>query len=190
MKHLCLIAALLSLSVAAAAEGLDYSYVQGSYSQVEFDDIDVDGDGFGIAGSFAIGDRFAVIAGYDVADYDFGLDTTAYEIGGLFHAPLTDRGDFVGTLSYVSLEVDVPNFGSVDDDGFGVGAGLRGMASPKVELNGGISYVDFSDGGDDTTFGAGVRYHFTDAVSAGLDGSWGDDTSAYGISGRIAFGEW
>lgn len=188
MRRSCLIVALLSLAATAAAEGLDYSFVQGSYSQVEFDDIDVDGDSFGIAGSFAIGDRFAVIAGYEAADYDFDVETTAYEIGGLFHVPLSDRVDFVSTLSYVSLEVDVPNFGSVDDDGFGVGIGLRGMASPKVEFDGGISYVDFSDGGDDTTFGAGVRYHFTDAVSAGLDGSWGDDTSAYGISGRIGFG--
>jgi hypothetical protein len=188
MKRSCLIAALLSLSGAAAAEGLDYSFVQGTYSQVEFDDLDVDGDAFGIAGSFAIGDRFAIIAGYEVGDYDFDLETTGYEIGGLFHTPLTDRVDFVSTLSYVSLEVDVPGFGSVDDDGFGLGVGLRGMVSPQVELNGGVSYVDFSDGGDDTTFGAGVRYNFTDAVSAGLDGSWGDDTSAYGISGRIAFG--
>lgn len=188
MRRSYVLVALLSLSAAAAAEGLDYSYVQGSYSQVEFDDIGVDGDGFGIAGSFAISDRFAIIAGYEVADFDFDLETTGYEIGGLFHAPLSDRVDFVSTLSYVSLEFDVPNFGSVDDDGFGVGLGLRGMASPKVEVNGGISYVDFSDGGDDTTFGAGVRYNFTDAVSAGLNGNWGDDTSAYGISGRIAFG--
>ena len=188
MRRSIVCAALLSLSAAAAAEGLDYTYVQGSYSQVEFDDIGVDGDGFGIAGSYAIGDRFAVIAGFESGDLDFGVETTGYEIGGLFHAPLSDRVDLVTTLSYVSLEFDVPGFGSVDDDGFGVGVGLRGMASPKVELNGGISYVDFSDGGDDTTFGAGARYSFTDAVSVGLDGSWGDDASTYGISGRIAFG--
>jgi hypothetical protein len=188
MRRSCVFAALLSLPAATVAEGLDYSFVQGSYTQVEFDDIDADGDGFGIAGSFAIGDRFAVIAGYEVADYDFDIESTGFEIGGQFHAPLSDRVDFVSTLSYVSLEVDVPGFGSVDDDGFGVGVGLRGMASPRVELNGGVSYVDFSDGGDDTSFGAGIRYNFTDAVSAGLDGNWGDDASAYGISGRIAFG--
>lgn len=188
MRRACAIAALLSLSAAAAAEGLDYSYVQGSYSQVEFDDIDVDGDGFGISGSFAIGSSFAIIAGYETGDLDFDVETTGFEIGGLYHAPLSDNVDFVTTLSYVSVEFDVPGFGSADDDGFGVGAGLRAMASPKVELNGGISYVDFSDGGDDTTFGGGFRYHFTEAFSAGLSGSWGDDASSYGINGRLSFG--
>lgn len=188
MKRSCVIAALLSLSAAAAAEGLDYSYVQGSYSRVEFDDIDVDGDGFGIAGSFGINDRFAAFAGFDTAELDFDVETSSLEIGGLFHAPLSDRVDFVSSLSYVSAEIDVPGFGSVDDDGFGVGVGLRGMASPQLELNGGVSYVDLDDSGDDTTFNAGFRYHFTEAFSAGLGGSWGDDASAYGVSGRISFG--
>lgn len=188
MKRSCAFVALLSLSAAAAADGLDYSYFQGSYSQIEFDDIDVDGDGFGLSGSYALGDRFAVIGGFGKGDLDFDVETTEFEVGGLFHTPLSDSVDFVGTLTYVSVEVDVPGFGSADDDGFGLGAGLRAMATPQVELHGGISYVDLNDSGDDTGFGAGVRYHFTEAFSAGLAGSWGDDASSYGISGRIAFG--
>ena len=188
MKRSMLIVALLSLSATAAAEGLDYSFVQGSYTQVEFDDLDIDGDGFGIGGSLAIGDRFAVFAGVDTADLDFDVETTGWEVGGLYHAPLSDRVDFVSSLSYVSVEIDVPGFGSADDDGFGVGIGLRGMASPQLELSGGISYVDLNDSGDDTSFSAGMLYHFTDAFAVGLGGSWGDDASAYGISGRISFG--
>jgi hypothetical protein len=188
MRRSFLIVGLLPLSATAVAEGLDYSFVQGTYSQVEFDDIDVDGDGFGIGGSLAIGDRFAAFAGFDTADLDFDVETTSLEVGGLFHTPLSDRVDFVSSLSYVSVEIDVPGFGSADDDGFGVGVGLRGMASPQLELNGGISYDDLNDSGDDTSFSAGMLYHFTDAFSAGLGGSWGDDASAYGISGRISFG--
>ena len=188
MKRVCAMAAVLSLSAAAAAEDMDYSYVQASYSQVEFDSIGIDGDGFGVEGSYGIGDRFAVIAGYESGDLDFGADTTGFELGGLFHAPLSDNVDLVTTLSYVSVEIDVPGLGSADDDGYGVGVGLRGMASQKIELNGGVSYVDLSDSGDDTSFGAGIRYHFTEAVSGGLSGGWGDDTSAYGIDARIAFG--
>jgi hypothetical protein len=188
MRRSFLIVGLLPLSATAVAEGLDYSFVQGTYSQVEFDDIDVDGDGFGIGGSLAIGDRFAAFAGFDTADLDFDVETTSWEVGGLFHTPLSDRVDFVSSLSYVSVEIDVPGFGSADDDGFGVGVGLRGMASPQLDLHGGISHVDLNDSGDDPSFSAGMLYHFTDAFSAGLGGSWGDDASAYGISGRISFG--
>lgn len=188
MKRTCLFAALMSLSAGAAAEGLDYSYIQGSYSQVDFDDIGIDGDGFGIAGSFALTDQFAIFGGYDSADLDFGIDFTQFEVGGLFRLPLSGTLDLVTSLSYVSMEVDVPGFGSADDDGFGVGVGLRALASPRVELSGGVSYVDLNDSGSDTSFGAGLRYHFTDAVSVGLTGSWGDDVSSYGISGRLSFG--
>lgn len=188
MKRSCVVLALLSFSVAATAEGLDYSYVQGSYSQVELDDVDVDGDGFGIGGSFAIADNFAVFGGYETGELDFDIESTGFQIGGLFHTPLSDRVDLVSSLAYVWTELDAPGFSSVDDNGFGLGVGLRGMATPKVEWNGGVSYVDFNDGGDDTSFGAGVRYHFTEAFSAGLSGGWGDDSSSYGISGRMSFG--
>jgi len=188
MWRSCMITALLSLSLTAAAEGLDYTYVQGSYSQVEFDEIDVDGDGFGISGSFALTDRFAVFGGYQMADFDFDVESDTVELGGLFHAPVSDTVDLVTSLSYVSVEFDMPGFGSFDDDGFGLGLGLRTMASPQLELNGGVSYVDLDDSGDDTTFGAGIRYHFTESFSAGLGGSWGDDASSYGLSGRMSFG--
>lgn len=188
MLRSCVIAVLLPLSAAATAEGLDYSFIQASYTQVEFDDFDVDGDGFGIGGSFAVADRFAIFAGYATGDFDFDVETTDIEVGGMFHTPLSESVDFVSSLSYVSAEVEAPGFGSVDDDGFGLGVGLRALASPKLELNGGVSYVDLNDSGDDTTFGAGVRYHFTEAFSAGLAGNWGDDVSSYGISGRVSFG--
>ena len=184
-----LIAGLMSLSAIAGAQGLDYNYIQGSYSQVEFDDIDVDGDGFGIGASFGISDRFAVFGSYSTADLDFDVEVNSFDVGLAFHAPISDSVDVVTSVSYVSVDVELQGFGSADDDGFGLGVGLRAMAAPALEIMGGISYVDFGDGGgDDTTFGAGFLYSFTDIFAVGLSGNWGDDTSSYGLNARVYFG--
>jgi hypothetical protein len=42
------------MSGAAFAEGFDYSFVQGSYGQVDFDDFDVDGDALAFGGSYSV----------------------------------------------------------------------------------------------------------------------------------------
>lgn len=188
MCRFLLFAGLMSLSAIAGAQGLDYNYIQGSYSQVEFDDIDVDGDGFGIGASFGISDRFAVFGSYSTADLDFDVEVNTFDVGLAFHAPISDSVDVVTSVSYVSVDVELQGFGSADDDGFGLGVGLRAMAAPALEINGGISYVDFGDGGDDTTFGAGFLYSFTDIFEVGLAGNWGDDASSYGLNARVYFG--
>ena len=82
----------------------------------------------------------------------------------------------------------MPGFGSVDDNGIGLGVGLRYAVNEQFEIDAGISYVDFSDGGDDTTFGAGFLYNITESFSVGVGGDWGDDATAYSIGGRFYFG--
>ncbi|MEQ9562066.1 MAG: hypothetical protein RLN69_06055, partial [Woeseiaceae bacterium] len=63
---------LISLSCGAYADGLNYTYGEVGYSLVEIDDVDVDGDGFNIAGSFALSDEFHIFGGYSTASLDFG----------------------------------------------------------------------------------------------------------------------
>ncbi|HEX9853049.1 MAG TPA: outer membrane beta-barrel protein [Woeseiaceae bacterium] len=180
---------LFAFSATAAAEGFSYNFIQGSYGQIEFDEIDVDGDGFGIEGSVALSDRFHLFGGYSTADLDFGVDVSQLEAGVGFNTPISDTVDFVASLAYVSAEVDAPGFGSVDDSGYGLGAGLRAMLTPLLEVNGGIQYVDFGDDSDgDTEFGAGFLYRFTDRFAAGLSGDWGDDISTYQLNARMLFG--
>ncbi|MGH8223316.1 MAG: outer membrane beta-barrel protein [Woeseiaceae bacterium] len=175
-----------AISATAAAEGLNYTYLQASYGQVEFDDFDVDGDGFGISGSFALTEQFFLFGTYEMADFDFDVEADTFDLGGGFHAPLADNIDVVATLAYVYTEVS-SGFGSVDDNGYGIGVGLRALVSPKVELNGGVEYVDLSDSGSDTGFGAGFLFHINDMFSVGLSGSWNDDASAYSLGGRLNF---
>lgn len=179
----------LALSASASAYDFDYTYVDLGYGQVEFDDVNVDGDGFGIGGSFAISPAFHLFAGYTMADLDFDVDATGLNAGIGWHTGLSDVVDFVATLSYEYVELDASGFGSVDDNGIGLGAGLRFAASEDLEINGGISYVDLSDSGDETSFGIGGLYKFTEAFALGLSGEWGDDTSSYTLTGRFYFGQ-
>lgn len=178
----------LGLCASASAYDFDYTFVDVGYGQIEFDDVNADGDGFGIGGSYAISPAFHLYAGYTAADLDFDVDASSLSAGIGWHHGLADAVDFVATLSYEYVELD-SSFGSADDNGIGLGAGLRFAATEQLEINGGLSYVDLSDSGDETTVGIGGLYKFTDMFALGLDGAWGDDTSSYTLTGRLHFGK-
>lgn len=182
-----MVLALLPLSGAALAEDFDYSFVEASYGQLEFDEID--GDGIGVGGSMAVSDTFHVFAGYQAGNLDFDVDLNRLEAGLGFNTPLSETVDVVASVSYVSIEAETP-FGSADDNGYGLGVGLRSMVSPGIEVSGGISYKDYGEIVDaQTEFGAGFLYHFSDAFAVGLSGEWGDDFNTYALNGRFSFGE-
>ncbi|MGB5335105.1 MAG: outer membrane beta-barrel protein [Woeseiaceae bacterium] len=178
----------LAFAASASAKDFDYNFFQLSYGNVEYDDVDVDGDGFGLSGSFAINEDFHVFGGYQAAGLDFGIDATSLGAGLGWHTTLSPVVDLVASISYQYVELDASGFGSVDDNGLGLGVGLRFAASEALELNAGINYVDFSDSGSDTGFGVGGLYSFTDAFALGLSGDWSDDVSSYTLSGRFYFG--
>ena len=94
--------------------------------------------------------------------------------------------DVVIRASYVSVEVDHPFFGRIDDDGFGLGAGVRVAASEKIELNLGLNYVD-TDSSNDTALEAGFLFNATDAFAIGVSGSWDDDVNVWSLDGRLYF---
>jgi len=189
MLRATLLVFVLVFSAASYAEGFDYSYLDLSYGNLEFDDIDVDGDGFGLAGSYAINPDIHVFAGYQGADLGFGVDVTSFSAGIGYNTELSPTVDAVARLSYEYAEVDGSGFGSADDNGFGLEVGLRFAASDLVEISAGIEHVDYGDGGDETGFNLGAFYSFTDAFDLGLSGSWSDDTSRYALTGRIYFGQ-
>lgn len=180
---------LLVFSASVSADGFDYDFLSLGYGVIEFDDINVDGDGVGIAGSYAINDSFHVFAGYQDAGLDFGVDVTSISAGIGYHMGLSPTVDLVTSLSYEYVDISASGIPGIDDNGVGLGIGLRFAATDKIELNAGISYVDFSDSGDDTGFGAGGLYSFTDAFALGFGGSWTDDASAYTLTGRFYFGK-
>lgn len=189
MQRTTLAMALLALSATASAGEFDYNYLSVGYGNTDFDGIDVDGDGFGLSGSFALSDSYHAFAGYDSAGLDFDIDVTRWGAGIGWNASLSPAVDLVTRLSYQYIELDAGGFGSEDDSGLGLGVGLRFAASKALELDAGIDYVDYGDAGDDTAFGVGGLYSFTEAFAVGLAGSFSDDISSYTVSGRFYFGQ-
>lgn len=184
-----LVLLLLVFTASASAEGFDYNYLQLNYGKIEFDDVNVDGDGFGLSGSFAISPDWHVFGAYQAAGLDFGIDATTIGAGIGYNTELSPVVDAYARLSYQYVDLDAGGGISADDSGLGFGVGIRFAVSKEVELNAGIDYVDFSDSGNDTGFSAGGLYNFTDAFSLGLGGSWSDDASSYTLSGRFYFGK-
>ena len=191
MKRFALILFLVHFSAAATAQqgGLSYNYLQGSFGQVDVDDagIDVDGDGLGISGLFAIDQNFHLFGEYQTADLDFGVDLNTWEFGVGYHSSMSPNLDVIGNLGYFNVELDTPGFGSPDDGGLLVGLGLRGKVSSAVELYGGLDYVDFDDSDGETRAHAGFLLGLTPTFGLGLKLSLWDDFNIYQLNARIEF---
>ncbi len=176
------------LPVMAQAEGLDYTYVEAGFVTADFDTggFDVDGDGFGINGSFAINEDYFLFAEYSSLGFDFSVDLNQLAVGGGGHFELTPMIDFVGKIAYLDAEVD-SGFGSASEDGFGIGVGLRGKFEDTFEWEAGLNYADLGD--SDTSLELAGRYYFTETVAGGVGLSVDDDVTAYSLGVRMEFGQ-
>jgi opacity protein-like surface antigen len=192
MLRSTLLVILFAFSATAIADDFSYSAITLSYGQTELDDFDVDGDSIGLGVNFEVGESFFVFGSYGTGELEDNLgntlDSDTWNAGIGHHYAISESVDLVTQFSYEYIEFSALGI-SADDDGFGLGVGLRYAASEKIELNGGLKYVDLNDSGDDTSFGAGALYNFTDSFSMGLSGNWGDDVTSYSIGGRFYFGE-
>jgi hypothetical protein len=165
-------------------------------SLAEFDDVDVDGDGLGIRGSFELTPAFHLFASYADQSFDVGagadVDGQSLSVGAGYAWTLHPQVDLVGNVAYLRDEYDVQlsgvGSGSFEDDGFGVGGYVRGRPIEQLELTGGLNFVDYDETGSDTFFTAGARFFFTPMFAAGLDISLNSDNTTYILGGRINFG--
>jgi hypothetical protein len=183
---------LLLLAVPTFAADISYNFIEAEYQEIDIDSgflggFDIDGDGYGIGGSFELNENWFIGASYSKADFDFGVDLDQVMLGAGYHVPISDNADFYGMFSFVSAEASVDGFDSIDEDGYAATIGLRGMIGERFELNGSLAYVDFGNGGDSTAFGAGALYNFGDAFAAGFSVGIDDDVTTYGIGFRVYF---
>jgi hypothetical protein len=183
---------LLLLAVPTFAADISYNFIEAEYQEIDIDSgflggFDIDGDGYGIGGSFELNENWFIGASYSKADFDFGVDLDQVMLGAGYHVPISDNADFYGMFSFVSAEASIDGFDSIDEDGYAATIGLRGMIGERFELNGSLAYVDFGNGGDSTAFGAGALYNFSDAFAAGFSVGIDDDVTTYGIGFRVYF---
>ena len=170
----------------AMAEGLDYTYVDVGYvtSTVDVAGIDVDGDGLGLRGSFALTDAFQLVGSYTTQDFDGGLDVSTLEAGVGWRTNMSETVDFVSNVRLINAEAEVLGL-TVDDDGYGVGVGVRGMFEKSFEWEAGIDFTDVSD--TNTAFHLDGRYYFTPMFSGGAGLVLDDDSTTWRLGVRADF---
>ena len=115
------------------------------------------------------------------------IDLTVLTIGGGWHTAIAPNTDFFAALGFADGEVDISGFGSEDDSGYSLEAGIRSMMSNELELYGSISQVDFDGFGDGTQLNAGLWYTVSGNLALGLGASFEDDITSYGIGIRLYF---
>ncbi|HSE13462.1 MAG TPA: outer membrane beta-barrel protein [Rudaea sp.] len=185
-----LVAATLAPAL-SQAEGFSYSYLEGAYINTDVDRFNKDIDGLALRGSFEITDNIFVFGGFSdqsTSIFSTNIGLQSYDIGAGYAWPLASNIDLYGRLGYMHAEADVPgpNF---EDDGYLLGAGLRGRVVDNLELEGGVNYTDLNDTGNETSLALAARYFFTPQFAAGIEGEFGDNANTYGVNVRWSFGK-
>ena len=176
---------LAAAPLAALAEDMSYSYVDLAYVDTDIDGVGPSLDGFALRGSIGFAQNwfaFGEFAAQSVSGVD--LDTYTVGLGG--HYGLADNIDLFGRLGWTNVEISSGPV-DIDDDGYLVDAGLRGRVGDAVELEGGVRYTDFSDGGDATGLFIGGRFHFNKTWALGAEYQDGDDSSTILAYVRASF---
>lgn len=174
----------LTLPHSAGAADLSWDFVDLRY--VGYEEPGADGDGFSLAGAFSVNDQWTVVGGYEdlgVDVFGFDADLELLRIGLGYHAPINGSVEGFTEVTYETIKATVLGF-SAEDDGYGVGFGLRGMATESIELSGGLRYVD--TGVSDTLISLGAVFHLGDSI--GLTATYEDgDASFWGVGARFSF---
>lgn len=186
-----LAAATLVLPMAAQAENFSYRYVDLAHlpdAEIDTGDFDLNGDGLQLRGSLPFYQNFFVLAELQDLDLDNGVDSTRMMVGAGGHWPINSSLDIVARAGVVNYEVDAGSFDD-DDTGLFVGARVRAIVAPRLELEGGIEHLSVEVAGlDNDTYLVGEgRYNFTPQWSAGVLLTLGGDTSIFGVHGRYNF---
>jgi hypothetical protein len=194
MKSIRYIAATLFLwpvlsFAAQPATELNYDYVDLglTFGNIDSPGDDVDFSTFDVRGSWGFHPNIALIGsvGFGEIDTDGDIETTEFSIGVNPHFPLTDKIDLVVPVAIEWAEYDAGPFDD-DDTGYSIGVGIRALASPAWEFNGGLEYVDIF-GSDDLSVVGGARWHISRLFSLSADATIGDDASGVRFGGRFSF---
>lgn len=179
-------ALLMLSSTVALAEGPSYSYIQAIYAEVELDaggPFNVDGDGFGVAGSVELGDSWHVFADYTTADLESALDLDLTVVGAGYRHSLSEKTDVFAELGFAKIDVQFVG----DDSGLSARVGVRSMVSEALELNASIGTLEFDDVDYGTEFGVGLWYTLSGNIALGADARFADEVTRYGVGIRLYF---
>ena len=165
------LAAVLPLSANAAERS--YTYVEGTYNN-----IDGDIDGFGLRGSYAFGDT----GFYGLGDWriysESGADVDTWELGVGYALNLSDNLDLIAEAAHGDYEVV---------NGYRVSTGLRGNFTENFEGLAKVNYRDIDGGDGDFTGTLGLQYKFSPTWGVTGDVEFDDSAEIYSLGLRASF---
>jgi len=189
------IASIIALASApAAAETFSYTFISANYSMFN-EDIDgvpedLEGNGISVSGKFNVLNNFGILASYGTGSADvtssgitLDADISTTSIGVFFHTPVSNTVDFVlgaGIIrGNVDMEINGSPLPSEDADGNAIIAGIRAMASDKVEIDVFIDRTKIeSDSSTDISFDAS---YYVDKIFT-IDAGYSFDSDGSSIS--------
>lgn len=168
MKNACVLALVLACApVAAAAQDIGYTYLEGGYARVNVDVDDAgssDFDGAQVRGSIQLGvSDVYLFGGYGLARNDesgVDVDFSEAQAGVGYRFEVGDTVDLLGELSALRQEVDADGVGGADASGGRLSIGVRAMLGDNVE---GYAKASYNGGGDfdgsvSATLGAQLKF--------------------------------
>lgn len=174
--------ALLPLS-AQADDKLSYTFVEGNYISSEADG-GLDGDGFGLRGSYEFADTgFYAFGGYSQVDIDgTGISADTTDIGLGYAHSISDNADLVAELGHTRSDIEIAKI-----DGFRTSVGVRGSFTDKLEGSIKANYYDGSDFTGDFSGTIGMQYKFTQTWGVTGEAEFGDGGENYLVGLRASF---
>lgn len=207
-KILVLAAALLAAApLAASADALSYTYVEGGWTQLQVSQPGSNPklDGGYIRGSFAIAEQVHVFGGYSTVSkkyhYEdsfgpYSIENTIEqpELGIGYHMPISDRLDFTADLAWMRINNEV----KYKDDQFSereefhtnagrAAFGVRGKPSRRTEAWLKAGYIDGSDMDGEWIGTLGGQINFTRNWGLVGEAQYFDDITQYSVGVRASF---
>lgn len=181
MKRSLLALALVALVpfAAQADDNLSYTYVEADYLNV-----DGDADGFGLRGSLEFGQSgFYGFGGYSNVDIDnTSIDIDLWNLGLGYAHGVAPNADLISEVSYINADA-----GGFDADGYRVSVGVRGSFSPKFEGMLKANYTDGSDFDGDFSATIGAQYKFSSMWGIVGEAEFGNGSDSYLLGVRASF---
>lgn len=142
---------------ASAQDALSYDYVEAGYVRT---DIGGDADGYGVAGSVSLDERFHVFGSYadSNANEIEGLDVTQWSLGAGFRHRMSDRMDLVTRFAWSSFDTKY----STDSNGITAEVGVRSALSKHLEGWALAGYGDLGHGDGEAYARVGAHAMFGD----------------------------
>jgi len=157
------------------------------YTYWQFDVVRGDGDGyldgpdgFDVHGSYALAQPgLFLFGGFSHLSGSVGFsspDTNNLTVGAGMHTPINPLTDVVFEVSAMHANAESQSPSSAFNGwGYGVGAGLRHMATESLEVNGGMRFTEFDDSDSEFTLHAGLVYRASPVIGLCTDVTTSDD---------------